>query len=221
MGARLWLSILLVGWGAVATCMMFVKGVASFYVLRVLLGAFEAGAVPGIWYHLALFIPANRITSPYAYLSVAIMAANVLGAPLAAGLLSMDGLGGLKGWQWLFMLEGIPSVLLGLVLVVVLPNTPHQARWLSPAEAELVEQEVRRQAGNSTCGPWHKQQKHSQPVCRGAGDLPWCPAGPCLVSDHGNRMYTLLWSVYRCTSVAGPLLSLTPSPRCPPTQPRR
>jgi MFS family permease len=59
-GARLWLAILLVGWGAVATCMMFVRGVASFYVLRVLLGAFEAGAFPGIWYHLALFIPAHR-----------------------------------------------------------------------------------------------------------------------------------------------------------------
>ncbi|GBF99609.1 MFS transporter [Raphidocelis subcapitata] len=141
-GFRPWLAFLLVAWGIVAVCFMFISSAWSFYLLRLLLGVFEAGAFPAMWYALSVFFPRRRITKPYAYLTIGIMVANVIGSPLATGLLAMDGLGGLRGWQWLFLVEGLPSILLGLVIFLMLPNSIASARFLTPPEREALAAEV-------------------------------------------------------------------------------
>ena len=143
-GFRPWLAFLLTGWGAVAVCFMFISSPGTFYLLRLLLGVFEAGAFPAMWYALSVFFPRKRIIKPYAYLTIGIMAANMIGAPLAAGLLAMDGIGGLKGWQWLFLLEGVPSIILGALVFLLLPTSVQAARFLSQAERDALEAAVER-----------------------------------------------------------------------------
>ena len=96
--------------------------------------------------YLKTLLPSSRITKPYAWLTIGILLANILGAPLAAGLLSMDGLCGLQGWQWLFMLEGIPAIILGVVVFFLLPSTPQTASWLTDADRELLAEEVSRKS---------------------------------------------------------------------------
>lgn len=137
-GVRVWLAFLLVAWGVVASCFALIHNVTSFFVLRLLLGLFEAGATPAMWYSLSQFYPQERIIKPYSFLSMGILLANVLGAPLAAGFLAMDGIGGLRGWQWLFMLEGVPPVLLGLLVLLLVPNRVSEARWLTAEDKEVL-----------------------------------------------------------------------------------
>lgn len=103
-GVRWWLGALLVCWGTVASACAAISSPASFYALRLLLGLFEAGVSPAMWYHLSQLYTPERLTKPFSYMTLGILIANVIGAPLAAGFLSMDGLGGLQGWQWLFLL---------------------------------------------------------------------------------------------------------------------
>ncbi|GBF99612.1 MFS transporter, partial [Raphidocelis subcapitata] len=143
-GFRPWLAFLLVAWGIVAVCFMFISSAWSFYLLRLLLGVFEAGAFPAMWYALSVFFPRRRVTMPHAYLAMGIMLSNMVGSLLATGLLAMDGLGGLRGWQWLFMLEGIPSILLGGLMFVLLPGSIAAARFLTPEEREALAAEVAR-----------------------------------------------------------------------------
>ncbi|KAF8067241.1 ttuB [Scenedesmus sp. PABB004] len=141
-GCRRWLALLVAAWGVVASCFALVHNAAGFFVLRLLLGAFESGATPAMWWHLTQFFPQHRLTKPYMWLTVGVLIANVLGAPVAAGLLAMEGLGGLHGWQWLFMLEGIPSVLLGGLLWLTLPDRPADAKWLSAEQKELLRDDM-------------------------------------------------------------------------------
>ncbi|GBF99610.1 MFS transporter [Raphidocelis subcapitata] len=143
-GFRPWLAFLLMAWGIVAVCFMFISSVWSFYLLRLLLGVFEAGSYPAMWYALTVFFPRRRVTMPHAYLAMGIMLSNMVGSLLATGLLAMDGLGGLRGWQWLFMLEGIPSILLGGLMFVLLPGSIAAARFLTPEEREALAAEVAR-----------------------------------------------------------------------------
>lgn len=143
-GFRPWLSFLLCAWGVVAVSFMFISSAWSFYLLRLLLGVFESGAFPAMWYALSVFFPRKRITKPYAFLTIGIMVANMLGAPIAAGLLALDGVGGLKGWMWLFLLEGIPSIILGALIFVLLPNNIETAKFLTPEEREVLAFEVAR-----------------------------------------------------------------------------
>ncbi|KAI8463282.1 MAG: major facilitator superfamily domain-containing protein [Monoraphidium minutum] len=137
-GFRPWLAFLLVGWGAVATSFMFITSPWSFYLCRILLGVFESGAFPAMWFALSVFYPRKRITKPYAYLTISVMGANMLGAPLAAGLIALDGKGGLKGWQWLFLVEGVPSILLAGVILLRLPTSIATAKFLSPRERDAL-----------------------------------------------------------------------------------
>lgn len=137
-GVRRWLPALIMGWGVVASCCALIHNATSFFVLRLLLGAFESGATPAMWFALSQFFPQERMTKPYMYLTMGVLLANVFGAPLAAGFLAMDGIAGLRGWQWLFMLEGIPSILMGLVLLLTLPDTPADAKWLTEEQKALL-----------------------------------------------------------------------------------
>lgn len=133
-GARVWIARIMVTWGAVSVAMMFVRTPESFYVLRFLLGVAEAGFFPGIIYYLSDWFPAAQRARAVSWFMTAIPLSIVIGGPLAGLFLEMNGLLGLTGWQWLFLLEGIPAVVLGIVVFFYLTDRPEQARWLSAEE---------------------------------------------------------------------------------------
>jgi MFS family permease len=129
-GARRWLARIMVSWGLCASAMMLVHGAAQLYVVRLLLGIAEAGFVPGIVYYLGQWFPASHRARAGARFFVAIPVAIALGGPLGGALLGLDGRLGLAGWQWLFLLEGLPSVVVGLAVLHVLSDRPADAGWL-------------------------------------------------------------------------------------------
>ena len=133
-GARAWIARIMISWGMVAIAMAAVRGAASFYLLRFLLGVAEAGFFPGIILYLTYWFPAREQARSIALFMTASALAGVIGGPLSGALLAMDGALGLSGWQWLFVLEGAPSVILGLTVLLYLPNGPGDARWLTAAE---------------------------------------------------------------------------------------
>lgn len=136
-GARLWITRIMVTWGIISACMAFVKGSTSFYVLRFLLGVAEAGFFPAIIYYLSNWVPATHRTRVTAWFLTSIAVAGMLGGPIAGALLSFGGWG-LSGWQWLFLLEGIPTVFLGFVVLVCLPDSPKKAPWLDEDERHAL-----------------------------------------------------------------------------------
>lgn len=137
-GARRWIARIMISWGIVSSAMMFVRGPLDFYTLRFLLGAAEAGFFPGIVFYLTRWFPARERARTIAAFMTAVLIAGVVGSPLSGALLSLQGFG-LAGWQWLFLLEGLPAVILGFVVLRALPDGPHEARWLTATEkAALV-----------------------------------------------------------------------------------
>ncbi|MDB5298663.1 MAG: major facilitator superfamily 1 [Phycisphaerales bacterium] len=144
-GARAWICRIMLTWGVISACMMFVRGPKSFYALRFLLGLAEAGFFPGVILYLTYWFPATRRARAVALFMTATAASGVVGSLISYKLLGLEGRGHLHGWQWLFLLEGLPAILLGIVVVLVLPNGPHDARWLDDAErsrlAELLARE--------------------------------------------------------------------------------
>lgn len=133
-GARLWIARIMITWGAVSSAMMFVRGEVSFYTLRFLLGAAEAGFFPGMILYLTYWFPATERARATAYFMTATALSGLVGGPVSGALLAMDGLLGLGGWQWMFLVEGVPAILLGFVVLAWLPDRPAGARWLSPEE---------------------------------------------------------------------------------------
>lgn len=150
-GPRLWISRIMVSWGLVSCAMALVQGEWSFYVLRFLLGLAEAGFFPGIILYLTGWFPARERARIIALFSTATALAGLIGSPVSGAILEMDGLWGWRGWHWLFVLEGLPAVGLGLMVLAFLPDAPEQARWLAPAErvwlVDCLQQE--RQAGSA------------------------------------------------------------------------
>ncbi|MEQ1954919.1 MFS transporter [Mesorhizobium sp. CN2-181] len=137
MGAPRWLGRIMITWGIVACCMAFVVGEHSFYITRVILGAAEAGYVPGALYFLSHWYPAENRTSAVSGTIVAALCAGIFAGPLAGLLIPIDYLG-LHGWQWMFLIEGIPPILLGIVFIIFLPRDPAQARWLTEKECSFL-----------------------------------------------------------------------------------
>ena len=133
-GARRWIARIMVTWGVISVAMMFVRGPLSFYALRFVLGVAEAGFLPGVIYYLAQWFPRAQRARAISWFMIGIPLSTVLGAPLAGLLLQLNGWHGLAGWQWLYLIEGLPAVLLGFVVWYRLPDTPLQARWLSSRE---------------------------------------------------------------------------------------
>lgn len=133
-GARIWIARIMITWGAVSACMMLVKTPFTFYLFRFLLGVAEAGFFPGMIVYLTYWVPARERAQAFALFLTSTSLAGVFGGPISGALLKMGGLGGLRGWQWLFLMEGIPAVLLGIVTLLYLTDKPEQATWLSPAE---------------------------------------------------------------------------------------
>src|SRR5205823_8768769 len=129
-GARVWIARIAGVWGIVSLAMLFVTGPRSFYAMRFLLGAAEAGFFPGIVLYFTYWFPAAERARAIAQFSTASMAAGIVGAPLSGVLLSLRGAGGLDGWQWLFLVEGLPAVVLGVVALFYLTDRPEDAQWL-------------------------------------------------------------------------------------------
>ena len=145
-GARRWIARIMITWGLVSALMALVVGPYSFYGMRLLLGAAEAGFFPGVLLFLTYWFPSQYRARIVAIFMTSIPIASFLGSPMSALLLEMNGLGGLKGWQWLFILEGVPTVLLGIVCLFFLTDRPSQARWLSDAQRTWLNQRIEGEA---------------------------------------------------------------------------
>lgn len=137
-GARRWIARIMVTWGLLSIAMLLVQGKWSFYALRFLLGVAEAGFLPGIIYYLAQWFPKAERARAVSWFMLGIPLSTVFGGPIAGMLLGLDGRHGMHGWQWLFLLEGLPAVLLGIATFVWLPDSPRDVRWLSGAEKARV-----------------------------------------------------------------------------------
>jgi len=133
-GARIWIARIMIVWGLVSMGFMFLNGVKMFYIMRFLLGAAEAGFFPGVILYLTYWYPAKERAKTVALFALGGIAAGVIGSPVSGALLRMDGIAGMEGWKWLFLIEAIPAVIMGLVVLFILPNGPADARWLSPQE---------------------------------------------------------------------------------------
>lgn len=137
-GARRWLSRILLTWGALAIGMMFVKTPLQFYVMRFLLGAAEAGFFPGVYYYLMQWFPPERRAHAVSGFYIALPLSSAVMGSLAGSLLHLQGKFGLAGWQWLFLVEGSPALVLGVVYWLTLADTPGDARWLSEDEQQWL-----------------------------------------------------------------------------------
>lgn len=138
-GARRWIARIMLTWGVLAMGMMFVRTPMQFYVMRFLLGAAEAGFFPGVMFYLMHWFPAHERGRAVSRFYVALPLSVVLMGMVAGALLNLGGVAGLAGWQWLFLVEGMPAVLLGLAIFFLLPDSPARAAWLTPAERDGLE----------------------------------------------------------------------------------
>jgi MFS family permease len=138
-GARRWLARIMISWGIVSAATAFVVGPNSFYALRLLLGIAEAGFFPGVTFFLAAWFPAQYRTRMLAWFLIGIPLSSLIGGPVCAMLLQMEGIWGLAGWQWLFLLVSLPCIPLGLVTLRLLADRPQTAAWLTPEERDLLD----------------------------------------------------------------------------------
>jgi ACS family tartrate transporter-like MFS transporter len=143
-GTRLWIARIMITWGIIAACMALVSSPLSFYIMRFLLGVGEAGFVPGMLLYLTFWFPSHERAKAVAKFMTATSLAGVVGGPLSSTLLKMDGVGGLAGWQWLFIAEGIPTVLLGISVLFVLKDGPEGVGWLARKEKVWLRDELAR-----------------------------------------------------------------------------
>src|SRR5262245_54868418 len=153
-GARVWIARIMVTWGVISSAFMFTGDIHwgavaaffnftdaqfTFYLLRFLLGVAEAGFFPGIILYLTYWFPGARRAKMVALFMTAIGVSQLVGSPVSAAIMQfMDGANGWRGWQWLFLLEGIPSVIIGVLVLVLLPNGPRSAKWLTKEESDLL-----------------------------------------------------------------------------------
>lgn len=158
-GARFWIGRVLITWGLASAGMAFTKGAMSFYLLRFLLGLAEAGFFPGIILYLGYWFPARHRSGVVALFMAAAPIAGFIGSPLSGALMQMHGIMGLKGWQWLFLLEGLPAVLLGFVTFWILTDRPEKANWLTEEQSTWLIQAIEKEGAkgpdrNLVHSPW-------------------------------------------------------------------
>jgi ACS family tartrate transporter-like MFS transporter len=137
-GARRWLARIMISWGLIVTGLAWVHSASSFYALRFVLGAAEAGLLPGLMYYLGTWIPKERRGAATSWLMSAAAIGPIIGAPLATGIMELHGFSGFAGWQWLFLLEGGATVIVGFITLYGLPNSPADARWLNAREQQWL-----------------------------------------------------------------------------------
>jgi ACS family tartrate transporter-like MFS transporter len=149
-GARLWIARIMISWGIAAMAMIAVRGAASFFALRFILGLAEAGFFPGVILYLTFWFPAREQARAVALFMTATALAGVIAGPVSGALLELHGLAGLSGWQWLFILEGLPAVILGVLVLRILPDGPNEAVWLEVDERIALYSRLEREHGRST-----------------------------------------------------------------------
>ncbi len=150
-GARRWIARIMMSWGAISVAMMFIQSTSAFYTLRFLLGAAEAGFFPGVVYYLSHWYPEAQRARAIAAFMTAVPVSGVIGGPLSGALLKLNGVFGLAGWQWLFLVEGVPAILLGAIVLVYLTERPEVAGWLAPLERDwLVKKLADERVGRDT-----------------------------------------------------------------------
>ena len=137
-GARIWIARIMISWGLVACAMALVHSETSFYVMRFLLGVAEAGFFPGIILYLTYWFPAAERARLVAVFMASVPLATVFGGPVSGALLQMHGFLGLSGWHWLFLIEGVPAIVLGVFALKVLTDKPAEATWLTPDERRAL-----------------------------------------------------------------------------------
>lgn len=137
-GARRWLARIMISWGLMVLAMAWVSGARSLYVTRFLLGIAEAGLLPGLIYYLAAWVPPPQRALAYSALMSTTALSSFFGGPIATGLMQLEGLGGLRGWQIMFVAESIATVLIGLIVLVALPDAPANASWLDADERHFL-----------------------------------------------------------------------------------
>lgn len=141
-GARQWIARIMVTWGLLSAGMMFVETATQFYVLRFLLGVAEAGFYPGVIYYFSSWFPPCHRSRAVSRFYIAVPLASLVMGAVSGWLLSFDGTAGLAGWQWLFLAQGLPTVLVGLAVLVWLPDRPDSVTWLAPAERDWIIDEL-------------------------------------------------------------------------------
>ena len=162
-GARMWIARVMVTWGIISGAMAFVEGPTSFYVMRFLLGAAEAGFFPGIILYLSFWFPARHRAGVTAFFMAAAPLSTAIGSPISAALLEMEGVMNLHGWQWMFILEAVPAVILGFVVLAYMTDKLEKAKWLKDDERNwLVDAMAAENASKSG------EAKHS--IIRGLSD---------------------------------------------------
>jgi ACS family tartrate transporter-like MFS transporter len=137
-GARIWIARIMISWGIIAMAMALVHDETSFYALRFLLGVAEAGFFPGIIFYLTYWFPARELARIVSLFMAAVPLATVIGGPVSGALLEMHGSLGLAGWHWLFIIEGLPALILGVAVLFFLDDRPEAARWLTPSERKAL-----------------------------------------------------------------------------------
>ncbi|HET6170188.1 MAG TPA: MFS transporter [Terracidiphilus sp.] len=194
-GARRWMARIMISWGVISTCLLFMRSAESFYVLRFLLGVSEAGFFPGMIVYLTYWFPTRERARAVSRFMIATSLAGVVGGPLSSAVLQMEGWHGLAGWQWLFLTEGIPTILLGISVLFLLHDHPDEARWLSAEEKEWLDRELKRDSEQSGAAAHHR--------LRDAFKLPalWVLAGAYFVSQVGVYIVNL-WMPLILTSVS-------------------
>ena len=150
-GARLWIARIMITWGLISGAMVFVHSEWLFYVLRFLLGAAEAGFIPGILLYLTYWFPASRRRKITAIFLTAVPMATIIGGPVSGFILgAVSGLHGLSGWQWLFIIETIPSILLGVATIIYLRDSVADVKWLDAEEKKIIHRAIKAEADEKT-----------------------------------------------------------------------
>ncbi|WP_051342717.1 MFS transporter [Pseudonocardia spinosispora] len=152
-GARRWLAIMMVVWGVLSCAMALVTGPVSFYVLRFLLGAAEAGFFPGVILYITYWFPARDRGKATGIFQSAVAISSVIGNPVGGYLLGLHGIAGLDGWQWMFIIEGLPTILVALAVPWLLTDRPHQATWLTEEERTLLAESIKADEPPATMRP--------------------------------------------------------------------
>ena len=153
-GVRRWISVLMITWGVISCLMVFIRGPISFYTMRFLLGAAEAGFFPGMILYMKRWFPASARARAVAWFMTANPLAGVVGSPISGALLGLHK-GGMAGWQWMFLIEGLPAILFGAAVFWTLADHPHEAHWLKSDEKEWL------------LGKLAAEQRSEATVCQG------------------------------------------------------
>lgn len=211
-GARKWIARIMITWGLISASFMFADQMHwgpvsaafgttdaefSFYVLRLLLGIAEAGFYPGVILYLTFWFPAHRRAHVVALFITAVPLTGVIGNPLNGAIMQfLDGAHGMRGWEWLFLVEGIPSVVLGLVVLAMLPDGPQSAKWLSSQERSLIERRIAEEEGSKAGGSHRSQFREIlfdvriwvlafAYMCASAGSYATTFWGPTIIQEAG------------------------------------